>query len=102
MTVAAVTRLRHDGSPPLYYLMLHVWMSVFGNSEASTHTMSLIFGLLCIPVGTYTAWTLFGRWAAAIALVLFALNPFLTAYSPETRMYSLMAFLGLLAPVGFF
>ncbi len=95
------TVLRHDGSPPLYYLMLHVWMSVFGNSEASTHTMSLIFAMLCIPVGTYTAWTLFGRWAAAIALVLFALNPFLTAYSQETRMYSLMAFLGLLATLGF-
>src|SRR5215469_1614460 len=42
--------LRHDGSPPLYYLMLHVWMSVFGSSETSTHTLSLIFGLLCIPV----------------------------------------------------
>ena len=36
-----------------------------------------------------------------IALVLFALNPFLTAYSQETRMYSLMAFLGLLATFGF-
>ena len=33
--------LRHDGSPPLYYLMLHVWMSVFGSSESSTHTLSL-------------------------------------------------------------
>jgi mannosyltransferase len=93
--------LRHDGSPPLYYLMLHVWMSVFGSSETSTHTLSLIFGLLCIPVGTWAAWNLFGRWAAVIALVLFALNPFITAYSQETRMYSLMALLGLLATFAF-
>ncbi len=93
--------LRHDGSPPLYYLMLHVWMSVFGSSESSTHTLSLIFAVLCIPVGTWVAWNLFGRWAAVIALVLFALNPFLTAYSQETRMYSLMALLGLLATFGF-
>src|ERR1022692_784117 len=21
--------LRHDGNPPLYYMMLHVWMSIF-------------------------------------------------------------------------
>jgi mannosyltransferase len=93
--------LRHDGSPPLYYLMLHVWMSVFGSSESATHALSLIFGLLCIPVGTWVAWDLFGRWPAVIALVLFALNPFITAYSQETRMYSLMALLGLLATFAF-
>ncbi|MGH2867901.1 MAG: glycosyltransferase family 39 protein [Solirubrobacteraceae bacterium] len=94
------TVLRHDGSPPLYYLMLHVWMNVFGNSEAATHAMSLLFGLLTIPVGAWVAWSLFGRWPAFVALVLFALNPFLTAYSQETRMYSLMALLGLLATAG--
>jgi mannosyltransferase len=93
--------LRHDGSPPLYYLMLHVWMSVFGNSEAATHAMSLLFALLTIPAGAWAAWSLFGRWPAAIATVLFALNPFITAYSQETRMYSLMALLGLLATAGF-
>jgi mannosyltransferase len=95
------TVLRHDGSPPLYYLLLHVWMSVFGSTETSTHAMSLIFALACIPAGVWVAWSLFGRWAAAIALVLFALNPFLTAYAQETRMYSMMAFLGLLATQGF-
>jgi uncharacterized membrane protein len=25
--------LRLDGSPPLYYLVLHVWMSVFGDGQ---------------------------------------------------------------------
>jgi len=93
--------LRHDGSPPLYYLSLHIWMSVFGNSEAATHAMSLLFGLLTIPVGAWVAWSLFGRWPALIAMILFALNPFISAYSEETRMYSLMALLGLLATAGF-
>jgi mannosyltransferase len=93
--------LRHDGSPPLYYLMLHVWMSVFGSSESATHGMSLLFGLISVPVGAWAAWSLFGRWAAVIAGVLFALNPFITAYSQETRMYTLMALLGLLASTAF-
>src|SRR5450759_1365397 len=79
------TVLRHDGSPPLYYMLLHIWMTVFGNSESSTHAMSLLSGLLTIPVGAWVTWSLFGRWPAFIALVLFALNPFLTAYSQETR-----------------
>ncbi len=93
--------LRHDGSPPLYYLLLHVWTSAFGSTETSTHILSLIFGLLTIPIGAWMAWTLFGRWAGVIAMVLFALNPFITAYSEEARMYSLMALLGLLATAGF-
>jgi mannosyltransferase len=93
--------LRHDGSPPFYYLLLHVWMSTFGSSESSTHAMSLLFGLLTIPAGAWVAWSLFGRRAGLIAAVLFALNPFLTAYSQETRMYTLMALLGLLATAGF-
>ncbi len=93
--------LRHDGSPPLYYMLLHCWMSVFGSTEVSAHVLSLVFGLLTIPVGSWLAYSLFGRWAALIATVLFALNPFLTAYSQEARMYSLMALLGLLATAGF-
>jgi hypothetical protein len=92
--------LRHDGSPPLYYLLLHIWMGAFGNTEVATHWMSVVFGVLTIPVGSWVAWSLFGRWAAFIAAVLFALNPFLTAYSQETRMYTLMALLGLLATAG--
>src|SRR5947209_7359924 len=93
--------LRHDGSPPLYYLLLHVWMSVFGSSETATHALSLVFGTLCVPAGAWVSWSLWGRRAGLIAAVLFALNPFITAYSQETRMYTLMALLGLLATAGF-
>ncbi len=75
------TVLRHDGSPPLYYLLLHVWMSVFGSTESSTHALSLVFGLLTIPVGACLACSLMGRLAAVISMVLFALNPFISAYS---------------------
>ena len=41
--------LRHDGSPPLYYMLLHVWMSVFGPSETATHSLSLVSALLTHP-----------------------------------------------------
>jgi mannosyltransferase len=38
--------LRQDGSPPLYYLLLHEWMRAFGTGETATHALSLLFGLL--------------------------------------------------------
>jgi mannosyltransferase len=93
--------LRYDGNPPLYYMALHVWMSVFGSTETATHSLSLVFGVLTIPAGGWAAWTLFGRRAGIMAALLFAFNAWLTAYAQETRMYELMALLGVLATTGF-
>jgi hypothetical protein len=93
--------LRHDGSPPLFYLLLHVWISLFGAGETATHWFSVALGLLCIPAGMWAGWSLFGRRAGMYAAVLFAFSTFVSAYANETRMYELMALLGLLATAGF-
>jgi mannosyltransferase len=93
--------LRYDGNPPLYYMALHVWMSMFGDSETATHSLSLLFGILTIPAGGWAGWTLFGRRTGVMAAVLFAFNAWLTAYAQETRMYELMGLLGVLATAGF-
>jgi len=93
--------LRQDGSPPLFYMLLHVWMQVAGRTEEATHVMSLLCTLLAIPVAFWGAGMLFGRRAAWIGGVLAALNPFLTQYAQETRMYALVVLLGLLTCVGF-
>ena len=93
--------LRHDGSPPLFYVLLHGWMSVFGASESATHAMSLLFAMLTVPIGMWAGWSLFGRRAGYMTAVLFAFSAFLTQYSQETRMYALMGLLGLLATAGF-
>jgi hypothetical protein len=87
--------LRQDGSPPLYYMLLSVWMDVFGSGEARTHAMSIVFALATVPVAWLGARTLFGDRAAWIAALLAAINPFLTYYAEETRMYTLVALLSL-------
>jgi mannosyltransferase len=93
--------LREDGSPPLYYLLLHFWMEAFGRSEENTHVLSLLFALLTIPAALWAGWALFGRRTAYVAAALAALNPFLDAYAQETRMYSLLVLLCLLATTCF-
>ncbi|HLL87472.1 MAG TPA: glycosyltransferase family 39 protein [Thermoleophilaceae bacterium] len=93
--------LRLDGSPPLYYLLLHLWMGMFGTSEAATHTLSLVFALAAVPVGLWAGWSLFGPRVGWFAAALFALNPFLTEYSHEARMYSLIVVLALVATAAF-
>ncbi len=93
--------MRQDGSPPLYYMLLHVWMGVFGSSESATHGLSLLFSLLCIPVALWAGWSLWGERAGWIAAALFALNPFLDVYAQETRMYGLLGLEGLVAAAAF-
>jgi mannosyltransferase len=93
--------LRHDGSPPLFYLILHVWIQIFGSSESATHALTLTIGLLCIPAGMWAGWSLFGRRAGVYAAVLFAFSTFLTQYAQETRMYELMGLLGILGAASF-
>lgn len=89
--------LREDGSPPLYYMLLHVWMDAFGRSETAVHWLSLTAALLCIPSAMWAGWSLWGKRAGYVGAVICTLLPFLTAYGEEARMYALMALLSLLA-----
>jgi hypothetical protein len=88
--------MRQDGSPPLYYMLLHVWIGWFGDGERTTHALSLVFALACIPLAYVVARALFGRRTGWFCAVIAALDPYLTYYAQETRMYSLLAFLSLI------
>ena len=89
--------LRFDGSPPLYYVILHWWMALFGTSEVATHSLSLMMSLIAIPVAWWCAATLFGPRAAKPAALLAAVFPYLTYYGTETRMYVLVGILSMVA-----
>ena len=90
------SRPNHEAhSPPLYYMLLHVWMAVFGNSEVALHALSLVIVLATVPVAFLLLDRIGGRRAAWAAAGLAAMNPFLTYYAQEARMYALMAFFSL-------
>jgi mannosyltransferase len=93
--------LRQEGSEPLYYVLLHLWISGFGAGEVAAHLFSLLIGLLTVPAAMWSGWTLFGRRAGMAAAVLFAFSPFLTQYAEEVQPYELLALLGLIATACF-
>jgi mannosyltransferase len=93
--------LQVDGSPPLYYMLLSVWMDIFGSGPAETQGLSVLIALTAVPAGMWAGWSLFGRRAGLICAALCAVNPFLTTYAQETRMYSLMLVLSLVATTAF-
>jgi hypothetical protein len=93
--------LGQDGNPPLYYLLLHGWMLAFGAGEAATRALSLVFALLAVPASFWAGARIFDRRAGALAAAGAAGSPFLTYYAQETRMYSLVVLLSILASASF-
>lgn len=93
--------LWHGGGAPLYFWLLHLWMAAFGSSEISVHAMSVLAGLLTVPVGAWLAWSLWGRRAGLLAAALFAFSGFLTQFAEEARPYELLGLLGLLGAGAF-
>lgn len=71
-----------DFHPPLFYLTLKAWTSVFGFSEISLRMPSVIFSLITI----FLVYKFFGVGPS----LLLALNPLYLYYSGEARMYSMV------------
>jgi len=93
--------LTMDGSPPLYYLLLHGWMGIVGEGEAATRALSLIFALAAVPIAYWAGNTIFDRRTGVLAAIGIGACPFLNYYAQETRMYSLVVVLSLLASASF-
>ncbi len=82
--------LRHDGSPPLYYLLLHGWTSALGTSDAAVRSLSLVCSALALPPAAALGRRLAGPRGGVSALLLLSASPFAIRYASETRMYSLL------------
>ena len=86
-----------DVHPPLYYELLHYWMVLFGNSVHAVRSLSLLAGVLVIPLCFFIAKKMFGARAGVITAFFVALSPFLIRYSVEARMYGVLGIFTLLA-----
>ncbi len=83
--------LVQDGSPPLYYVLLHYWMLVFGQGDFAVRALSGIISTATLPFLWAAGERAGGRRAAWAALLLGASSPWAIYYATDTRMYSLMA-----------
>jgi mannosyltransferase len=88
--------LRRDGAPPLFYVLLHFWMGMFGHSDVAVRSLSGVIGVVTMPVAWLAGRRLAGRTVAWSALLLVATSPFAAYYDTEARMYALVALLTVL------
>lgn len=88
--------LRHDGAPPLYYVLLHFWMLAFGTGNLAVRSLSGVMSVVSLPLAWLAGRRLGGRSVAWVTLLLVASSPFAIRYATENRMYSLVVLLTLL------
>ena len=86
-----------DDFPPLYYIILHFWIKLFGTSEVSVRFPSLIFGIFSIWTIYHVGRVIYNRQKGLIAALLLSISSFHIHYSQEARPYSLTVFLALLS-----
>ncbi len=86
-----------DVHMPMYHILLHYWMILFGTSEQAVRSLSLMFFVACIPTLYLLARLLLNRGWSLVVVTLFALSPFMNWYASEARMYTLLTFFALLS-----
>ncbi len=91
--------LRRDGHPPLYYVLMHVWTAIGGESDWWVRALSGVISVAGFPL-VYLAGrrialrrggdALGARRTGMLALAAMAILPYGIRYGAEARMYSLV------------
>ncbi|MEN0079550.1 MAG: hypothetical protein AAF753_10610 [Pseudomonadota bacterium] len=84
---------RNEYNPTLYYIALHYWTGIFGESVTAVRSLSALFNAMTIPaIYLSVLWGLKSpqaRLVATLASVLFALAFAEIKYAQEARTYTL-------------
>lgn len=90
-----------DVHPPFYYIIMHFWQLLFGNSVTALRSFSVACGVMTIALLFFLLQKIFSKRIAIFGAFLAALGLFLIRYSDEARMYALAALIGVAATCTF-
>ncbi len=82
--------LYNDTNPPLYLIIVHYWIKIFGNSEFSLRAISAISGSLALAVFFLFSLRFFNWQTAVFAVLFYITSNELYYYSQEGRTYGLI------------
>lgn len=85
-------------NPPLYFIVMHYWVKIFGKSEYSLRVPSALAGILSLYVVFLLGKTLYEEKTGVIAALLLMISTYnVINVSQEARPYSLMNLFTLLS-----
>lgn len=84
--------------PPFYYILLHIWIRIFGESEIAARSLSLVgFSLATCVVILWAEKRFRSHWLSWVFPILFFINPMLLYYGFEVRAYGWFMFFSTLS-----
>ena len=83
--------------PPVYYLLLSLWMPLVGRSEFAVRFLSVVIGSATVAVTYQLIRKAAGQPVALLATFLLVLAPFHVRVSQDARMYGVLALFNLLS-----
>jgi 4-amino-4-deoxy-L-arabinose transferase-like glycosyltransferase len=86
-----------DIHPPLYYLLLKLWLSVAIVSPEAARFFSVIVGTLLIPAVAVLGRRVFDQRVGGVSAFVVTMMPLAVYYAQEVRMYGLVTLLGVLS-----
>jgi len=90
MGMTGIITTGSDPHPPLYYMFMHGWMDLFGNSEVAVRSLSVLFGLASIVAVYLLAMKLYDKRTGQIAALLMSISWFQIQHALTARMYTML------------
>lgn len=87
-----ISEVAKDNHPPLYYLILALWMRIFGNSESGLRLLSVLFyiaGAFCIC--SLVNYIYKNKGTGLFTAALFVFSQIAMRHSVNARMYSMLS-----------
>lgn len=98
-----IESLKLDTGPPLYYILLFLWIKIFGISEIAVRGLSVSCYLLGIIATYYAALTIYkNKNIGLISSILYCLSPLAFGQGQNARAYSLLSLLTIISMILFF
>ena len=94
--------LNQENTPPVYYVLLHFWTALFGESEFATRLLSAVLGSFSVFLIYLFGKELMNKNTGLLASIILAVSPFQVYYSQEARTYTLLVVITLINNYFFF
>jgi hypothetical protein len=94
---AIITSLMGDNNPPLFEIVLHFWIEIFGLSPMSVRFPSLLFSLTTIFISFHIVRKIATSQIAFLTILFLTVSNYFIYFTHEARTYSLFLMLAMLS-----